>query len=43
MASLSLKNQPLKNWLQIVFQWGLVAKVWFHNSERLLVAPGVIV
>ncbi len=35
--------QPLKNWLQIVFQWGLVVLSWFHNNERLLVAHGGVV
>jgi hypothetical protein len=35
--------QPFKNWLQTVFQWGLVVLGWSHNNERLLVAHGVVV
>ncbi len=35
--------QPLKNWLQIVFYWGLVVLSSFHNNERLIVAHGVVI
>jgi hypothetical protein len=35
--------QPLKNWLQIVFQWGFKALDWFRNDKILLVAHGAIV
>ncbi len=35
--------QPLKNWLQTVFQWGLVLLGWSDNNEKLLMAHGVVV
>jgi hypothetical protein len=35
--------QPLKNWLQIMFQWGLTTLGWFHNDEISLMAHGVVI